>query len=145
MTRYGYFLSCEEYEPAELVRQARLAEQAGFDALWISDHFTTWFINPLENLIAGSPWFITGLAILGIALIVGGWRACVAALICLAGIRWLGLWNDTMVTLTSTLVATILNGVGWVMTAPHTTPSWVGTLKDQRTVQLVTAGPRLVM
>jgi glycine betaine/proline transport system permease protein len=75
--------------------------------LWISDHFTTWFINPLENLIAGSPWFITALAILGIALIVGGWRACVAALICLAGIRWLGLWNDSMVTLTSTLVATI--------------------------------------
>ena len=42
MTRYGYFLSCEEYEPAELVRQARLAEQAGFDGLWISDHFHPW-------------------------------------------------------------------------------------------------------
>jgi hypothetical protein len=32
MTRFGYFLSCEEYGPADLVRQARLAEQAGFDA-----------------------------------------------------------------------------------------------------------------
>jgi G6PDH family F420-dependent oxidoreductase len=42
VTRYGYFLSSEEYEPAELVRQARLAEQAGFDALWISDHFHPW-------------------------------------------------------------------------------------------------------
>lgn len=42
MTRYGYFLSSEEYEPAELVRQAKLAEQAGFDALWISDHFHPW-------------------------------------------------------------------------------------------------------
>jgi alkanesulfonate monooxygenase SsuD/methylene tetrahydromethanopterin reductase-like flavin-dependent oxidoreductase (luciferase family) len=39
MTRYGYFLSCEEYGPGELVRQARLAEQAGYGALWISDHF----------------------------------------------------------------------------------------------------------
>ena len=42
MTRYGYFLSCEEYRPADLVRQARLAEEAGFDALWISDHFHPW-------------------------------------------------------------------------------------------------------
>lgn len=42
MTRYGYFLSSEEYEPAELAMQARLAQQAGFDALWISDHFHPW-------------------------------------------------------------------------------------------------------
>ena len=33
MTRYGYFLSSEEYEPASLIEQARMAEQAGFDAL----------------------------------------------------------------------------------------------------------------
>jgi len=39
MTRYGYFLSCEEYSPSGLIHQAQLAEQAGFDALWISDHF----------------------------------------------------------------------------------------------------------
>ena len=32
MTRFGYFLSCEEYDPDELVEQARLAEQAGFDS-----------------------------------------------------------------------------------------------------------------
>jgi G6PDH family F420-dependent oxidoreductase len=42
MTRYGYFLSSEEYTPASLIRQAGLAEQAGFDALWISDHFHPW-------------------------------------------------------------------------------------------------------
>jgi G6PDH family F420-dependent oxidoreductase len=40
--KIGYFLSCEEYEPAQLVEQARLAEDAGFDALWISDHFHPW-------------------------------------------------------------------------------------------------------
>jgi hypothetical protein len=28
-TRYGYFLSSEEHPPQDLVRQARLAEEAG--------------------------------------------------------------------------------------------------------------------
>ena len=40
--RIGYFLSCEEFTPAELLEQARLAEAAGFDALWISDHYHPW-------------------------------------------------------------------------------------------------------
>jgi G6PDH family F420-dependent oxidoreductase len=40
--RIGYFLSSEEYGPRELVRQARLAEQAGFEGLWISDHYHPW-------------------------------------------------------------------------------------------------------
>jgi G6PDH family F420-dependent oxidoreductase len=38
----GYFLSCEEYTAAQLVEQARAAEDAGFQALWISDHFHPW-------------------------------------------------------------------------------------------------------
>jgi G6PDH family F420-dependent oxidoreductase len=42
MATYGYFLSSEEYTPAELLEQARLAEEAGFDGLWISDHFHPW-------------------------------------------------------------------------------------------------------
>ncbi|MFC4058875.1 LLM class F420-dependent oxidoreductase [Planomonospora corallina] len=42
MTTFGYFLSSEEHDPRELVRQARRAEQAGFEALWISDHFHPW-------------------------------------------------------------------------------------------------------
>ena len=40
--RIGYFLSCEEYTPAELLEQARAAKEAGFTALWISDHFHPW-------------------------------------------------------------------------------------------------------
>ncbi len=42
MPTYGYFLSCEEYSPADLLEQAALAQEAGFDALWISDHFHPW-------------------------------------------------------------------------------------------------------
>ncbi|HWE08471.1 MAG TPA: TIGR03557 family F420-dependent LLM class oxidoreductase [Solirubrobacteraceae bacterium] len=40
--RLGYFLSSEEWGPAELVSQARLAREAGFDRLWISDHYHPW-------------------------------------------------------------------------------------------------------
>ncbi|GGS03520.1 hypothetical protein GCM10010269_48040 [Streptomyces humidus] len=42
MPEYGYFLSCEEFGPADLVEQARMAEQAGFRALWISDRHHPW-------------------------------------------------------------------------------------------------------
>jgi G6PDH family F420-dependent oxidoreductase len=56
-TRYGYFLSCEEHPPGELVRQAKLAEEAGFDALWISDHFHPWLDEQGES---GHVWSVIG-------------------------------------------------------------------------------------
>jgi G6PDH family F420-dependent oxidoreductase len=40
--KIGYFLSCEEFAPRELVAQAGQAEKAGFHALWISDHYHPW-------------------------------------------------------------------------------------------------------
>ena len=40
--KIGYFLSCEEWGPRELLEQARMAEEAGFGALWISDHYHPW-------------------------------------------------------------------------------------------------------
>jgi G6PDH family F420-dependent oxidoreductase len=42
VTKIGYFLSSEEFGPRELVEQARMARDAGFEALWISDHFHPW-------------------------------------------------------------------------------------------------------
>ncbi|HEY3868701.1 MAG TPA: TIGR03557 family F420-dependent LLM class oxidoreductase [Actinocrinis sp.] len=42
MARVGYFLSSEEHGPRELVEQARMAQDAGFQALWISDHYHPW-------------------------------------------------------------------------------------------------------
>ncbi|HEY1117720.1 MAG TPA: TIGR03557 family F420-dependent LLM class oxidoreductase, partial [Acidimicrobiales bacterium] len=55
--RIGYFLSTEEYTPAELVAQARAAEEAGFSGLWISDHFHPW-----NNEQGNSPhvWSVIG-------------------------------------------------------------------------------------
>ncbi|MBX6357624.1 MAG: TIGR03557 family F420-dependent LLM class oxidoreductase [Micromonosporaceae bacterium] len=40
--RIGYTLSCEEFSPAALLEQARMAEQAGFEGFWISDHYHPW-------------------------------------------------------------------------------------------------------
>ncbi|GAB2918065.1 LLM class F420-dependent oxidoreductase [Streptomyces heilongjiangensis] len=42
MPEFGYFLATEEFGPADLIEQARMAEQAGFDCLWISDHYHPW-------------------------------------------------------------------------------------------------------
>ncbi len=38
----GYFLSSEEWGPRDLVDLAGKAERAGFEGLWISDHYHPW-------------------------------------------------------------------------------------------------------
>jgi|SRR5947209_102592 len=40
--KIGCFLSCEEWGPQDLVAQAVKAQQAGFEGLWISDHYHPW-------------------------------------------------------------------------------------------------------
>jgi len=40
--KIGYFLSCEEWGPGDLIDQAVMAREAGFEALWISDHYHPW-------------------------------------------------------------------------------------------------------
>jgi G6PDH family F420-dependent oxidoreductase len=56
-TRYGYFLASEEHDPRELVRQAKMAEEAGFDALWISDHYHPWLDEQGQS---GFVWSVIG-------------------------------------------------------------------------------------
>ncbi|HWG78009.1 MAG TPA: glucose-6-phosphate dehydrogenase (coenzyme-F420) [Steroidobacteraceae bacterium] len=42
MVRLGYKASAEQFGPNELLQFAVLAEQAGFDSVFISDHFQPW-------------------------------------------------------------------------------------------------------
>jgi G6PDH family F420-dependent oxidoreductase len=49
MAKIGYFLSSEEHPGTELVKAAALAERAGFDGLWISDHFHPWLDDQGES------------------------------------------------------------------------------------------------
>ena len=54
--KIGYFLTSEEHDPKALVRQARWAEAAGFEALWISDHFHPWNDEQGESRSSGRCW-----------------------------------------------------------------------------------------
>jgi glycine betaine/proline transport system permease protein len=65
-------------------------------------------LNPLQNLLANSPWWLMAPVLLGFAWVLGGLRPLVVTAISEGVILAMGLWNDTMVTLTSTLVATVL-------------------------------------
>jgi coenzyme F420-dependent glucose-6-phosphate dehydrogenase len=42
MLRLGYKASAEQFGPAELLRYSVLAEELGFDSVFISDHFQPW-------------------------------------------------------------------------------------------------------
>ena len=66
------------------------------------------FLNPLQNLLANSPWWLMAPVLLGFAFVLGGPRPMVITAICEGVILAMGLWNDTMITFTSTLVATVL-------------------------------------
>lgn len=72
------------------------------------DSVTAVLLNPLQELLAQSPWWLAALGIAAIAAVLGGMRALVPTLICEAGILYLDLWHDAMVTLNMTLVATLL-------------------------------------
>lgn len=55
--KYGYSLYCEGFDPRDLVNQAVLAEQYGFDFVVISDHFHPWLSSQKH---AGFAWSILG-------------------------------------------------------------------------------------
>src|SRR5215468_8219065 len=42
MLKLGYKASAEQFGPSELLQFGILAEEAGLDSVWISDHFQPW-------------------------------------------------------------------------------------------------------
>lgn len=74
----------------------------------LKDVLSYGLLNPMQDLLAESPWWLAGLAIMGFAYIFGGLRAVVPTVLCLAGIWYLDLWHDAMITLNMTLVATLM-------------------------------------
>src|SRR5690348_10097366 len=66
------------------------------------------FLNPLQELLADTPWWLMAPVLLAVSWVIGGIKPFLTTLVCEGVIFGMGLWNDTMVTLTTTLVATVL-------------------------------------
>jgi glycine betaine/proline transport system permease protein len=97
----------------------RLADRVNSINDWIVDNFSDvteglkdfvsyGFLNPLESLTAESPWWLAGAALLALSALIGGWKALVSTAVCLAIILGTGLWNESMRTLTTVLVASVM-------------------------------------
>jgi glycine betaine/proline transport system permease protein len=74
----------------------------------IKDGVSAAVLNPLQDLIADSPWYVTAVALTALALVLGGRVPAMITAGCLAGIYLMDLWHDAMITLTMTLVGTLL-------------------------------------
>jgi glycine betaine/proline transport system permease protein len=65
-------------------------------------------LNPLQDLLGQSPFWLMALVLIGFAYVLGGWRPVLTTVVCEGIILATGLWHDAMVTLTMTIVATVL-------------------------------------
>jgi glycine betaine/proline transport system permease protein len=68
-------------------------------------------INPMESLLTTAPWWLLLVVIFGVALLISGLRAAIIATVCLLLIAMLGLWEHSMQTLVTVVVATVLTMV----------------------------------
>jgi len=105
--------------PSGLNAGAKISDGVQNFVNWITDHFSTVtedvrnaitnaVLNPLQSLLSESPWWLAAAGLLAFGLVIGGRKAVIPSVICLAGIYYMDLWNFTMQTLASVLVATVL-------------------------------------
>lgn len=76
MTVVGLHVSHEQLHPAEGLRVARLAQDAGFDAAMCSDHFAPWSARQGQSALAWT-WLGAALAVTGLSfgtVCAPGWR-----------------------------------------------------------------------
>jgi coenzyme F420-dependent glucose-6-phosphate dehydrogenase len=78
VTRFSYHISHEQFAPKDLLGLVQLAEQAGFDAAFTSDHMHPW--SPSQGQ-SGFTWAWLGAALavterltFGAITVPGGWR-----------------------------------------------------------------------
>ena len=65
-------------------------------------------LNPFQALLVDSPWWLVGAVAVALAVVLGGVRAGVTTVACVALLIGTGLWQDSMTTLAMTIVATLL-------------------------------------
>ncbi|MFK4083427.1 ABC transporter permease [Kribbella sp. NPDC020789] len=105
--------------PADVSLGSRIATVTADVTTWVQDVFgsftygvrdavTKGVLNPLEALLTGSPWWLTGVVVVALAAILGRWKAAVPAVVCIGLLVATGVWQDSMITLASTLLATVV-------------------------------------
>ncbi|WP_406002662.1 ABC transporter permease [Streptomyces sp. NBC_00829] len=98
---------------------AAIARTADSVTLWTQDTFggltngtrdvmTTALLNPFETLLSESPWWLVGVVLVSVGTVLGGWRAGATAAVCVSLLVGTGVWSDSMTTLASTAVATLI-------------------------------------
>ena len=86
---------------------------------WVQDHLsgvtgllkdavTLGLLNPFEELLSGSPWWLVLAVLTTLAALAGGRRAAVTTVVGLLLVVGTGLWFDAMTTLASTVLATLV-------------------------------------
>jgi glycine betaine/proline transport system permease protein len=74
----------------------------------IKNLVTFGLINPIQDFLTESPWWLIISLVVGIAMFVGGRRPAIIAGICFLGLIAMEVWEHSMVTLAQVLVATAL-------------------------------------
>ncbi len=105
--------------PHSFIFSKQVAEVANNATEWVTTHLyiftvgfkdfiSNWVLNPLETLLANSPWYLSLGAIVLLALVISGFRIALLSFSLLMLIVISGLWHEAMITLTQTIVATLL-------------------------------------
>jgi len=112
-------LAWAAYFPEQINFSDPLAKATDSFVVWVTENLqiltsglskavTVGVLNPLESVLSNSPWFLTVTMITLISLILGGIRSAFVTFVLLIAIVASGLWFDTMITFTQTIVATLL-------------------------------------
>ncbi|MFI9584185.1 ABC transporter permease [Streptomyces sp. NPDC052236] len=72
------------------------------------DVITNGLLNPFQTVLTDSPWWLVGAVLVALGAVLGGWRSGVTTVVCVGLLVGTGVWSDSMTTLASTAVATVL-------------------------------------
>jgi glycine betaine/proline transport system permease protein len=91
--------------------------------------FTVGLLNPFQGVLTSSPWWLVAGFAVALGWIVSGIRPAIVGGVSLIAVALLGLWEDSMVTLASVLVAILASLViGLVLGILAARSRWFSTL-----------------
>ncbi|MCC3652142.1 ABC transporter permease subunit [Streptomyces sp. S07_1.15] len=70
--------------------------------------FTDWVLNPLHDGLVALPWWLVLLLVAALALTVGTWRTALTAVLAMAAIGVMGVWPESLNTLSQVLAALVV-------------------------------------